>query len=98
MEVKSITKQGVTNISDLIRIEYTVQEKGDGTVKSLNASILAEGECIGFYSADGNGASNFSLTEGNGLSAEQKTEITNRVYEDAEQVFGSTGSESVSAE
>jgi hypothetical protein len=87
MEIKSTNQNGVSKISDLLRIKYAISIKENET-KSFTGQIMKEDVCVGFCNASNTGVVGFSLSEDNELTGEEIKAAACKFIEDVTESFG----------
>lgn len=72
MEITKVERAGLTVVSDLIKIKYGITAtSGDENATVITANILKNETSVGFFNMSRGGVVGFSLSDGNGLTAQE---------------------------
>lgn len=69
MEVQRTTTEGKSVISDTLKLTYNIYTKGEK--KEVTGEIRKDDEVVGRFNYSGNGVVGFSVSENNGLTADE---------------------------
>lgn len=87
MNVIATNQSAVTNVTEAIKIKYSMTTRGTDSVKEITAEIIKNETVIGFFNTSKNGVTGFSLQADHGLTKDEVKNVFQNAIEDCSTVL-----------
>ncbi|MFK2681145.1 hypothetical protein ACIXT9_02475 [Bacteroides fragilis] len=87
MNITATNSTAVTNVTEAIKIKYSMTTRGTDSVKEVTAEIINNETVIGFFNAYKNGVTGFSLQADHGLTKDEVKKVFQNAIEDCSTIL-----------